>query len=110
MASISNLYVDQGSDFSFTVDLTNSDGSVMDLTGYTGAAEVKKSYSSSSAAATFSVIVTEATGQLTLELTDTQTAALEYGRYVYDCVITASGGDKTRIVEGQVIVTPGVTV
>ena len=110
MASISNLYVDQGSDFSFTIDLTNSDGSVMDLTGYTGASEVKKSYSSSSAAATFNVIVAEATGQLTLELTDTQTAGLEYGRYVYDCVITASGGDKTRIVEGQVIVTPGVTV
>jgi hypothetical protein len=49
-------------------------------------------------------------GQLTLELTDTQTSALEYGRYVYDCVITASGGDKTRVVEGQVVVTPGVTL
>jgi hypothetical protein len=110
MASISNLYVDQGSDFSFTIDLTNSDGSVMDLSGYTGAASVKKAYSSSSAAATFNVTVNDSTGQLTLELTDTQTAGLEYGRYVYDCVITASGGDKTRVVEGQVVVTPGVTL
>jgi len=110
MASISNLYVDQGSDFSFTIDLTNSDGSVMDLTGYTGESEIKKSYSSSSAAATFNVIITEEVGRLTFELTDTQTAGLEYGRYLYDCVITSSGGEKTRIVEGQVIVTPGVTV
>ena len=34
---------------------------------------------------------------------------LEAGRFVYDVLITASGGDKTRVVEGQVTVNPSVT-
>ena len=45
----------------------------------------------------------------TITLTDTQTAALDAGRYLYDVLITASGGDKTRVVEGQVTVNPSVT-
>ena len=38
-----------------------------------------------------------------------QTTSLESGRYVYDVLITASGGAKTRVVEGQVTVNPSVT-
>lgn len=109
MASVSNLYVDQGSDFSFTVTLTNSDGSAMDLTGYTCDAQVRKAYTSSSTSATFSTSINASAGLVTLELTDTQTTALDYGRYVYDAVITSSSGEKTRVLEGQVVVTPGVT-
>jgi len=42
-------------------------------------------------------------------LTDTQTSAIEAGRYVYDLVITDGSGSKSRVVEGQATVTPGVT-
>ena len=45
----------------------------------------------------------------TITLTDTQTTALESGRYVYDVVITSGSGAKTRVVEGQVTVNPSVT-
>jgi hypothetical protein len=31
------------------------------------------------------------------------------GRYVYDVEITSSGGEVTRVLEGQVEVTPEVT-
>ena len=109
MASVSNLYIDQGSDFSFTVDMTNSDGTAMDLSGYTATAHIRKAYTSTSTAAVFSTSVSEVSGQITLLLTGTQTSALDFGRYVYDCVIISSSGDKTRVLEGQVIVTPGVT-
>ena len=34
---------------------------------------------------------------------------VDAGRYVYDLNITSGAGDKTRVVEGQAIVTPGVT-
>jgi len=37
------------------------------------------------------------------------TSLLKEGRYVYDIVITSNSGVKTRVVEGQVTVTPGVT-
>jgi len=109
MAIIANLYIDQGSDFSITVDVTNSDGSVLDLSGYSAAAQMRKTYTSSSVSATFSTSISEASGQVTLSLTDTQTTALNPGRYLYDLNITSSGGQTSRVVEGQAIITPGVT-
>ena len=54
-------------------------------------------------------ILTAATGQVTVTLTDAQTAALTSGRYVYDILITDSSGDKTRILEGHATVTPSVS-
>ena len=108
MAIIANLYIDQGTDFSITVDVTDSAGDVLDLNGYTAAAQIRKTYSSSTVSATFGTSISAATGQVTLTLDDTQTTALNAGRYVYDLNIT-SGSNTTRVIEGQAIVTPGVT-
>jgi len=44
-----------------------------------------------------------------LILSDTQTNSMKAGRYVYDVEITSPSGEKTRVLEGQVEVTPGVT-
>jgi hypothetical protein len=64
----------------------------------------------STTATTFtSTFETPRTGQITISLTDTQTAALEDGRYVYDLVITDSSGSKTRVVEGIATVNPSVS-
>ena len=60
-------------------------------------------------AATFSCSNSGSGGVVTMQLTDTQTAAIEAGRYVYDLVITDGSGSKSRVVEGQATVTPGVT-
>jgi hypothetical protein len=108
MAIIANLYIDQGTDFSITVDVTDSAGDILDLNGYTAAAQIRKTYSSSTVSATFGTSIAAATGQVTLTLDDTQTTALNAGRYVYDLNIT-SGSNTTRVIEGQAIVTPGVT-
>ena len=69
---------------------------------------MRKTYTSSSASATFSTIVSASDGKVTLSLTDTQSGALEPGRYVYDMTVT-SGSTTTRVIEGQAIVTPSVT-
>ena len=58
---------------------------------------------------TFAWIVKSSDGDWTLSLTDVQTAALASGRYVYDLVIIASGGDKTRVVEGIATIKPSVS-
>ena len=55
MAALANLLIDQGASFSSTITVFNSDDTVFDLTGFTGASQVRKSYSSSSASATFTV-------------------------------------------------------
>lgn len=109
MAIIANLFIDQGTDFSITVDVTDSAGDILDLSNYTASAQIRKTYGSSSVSATFSTTISELSGQVTLSLNDTQTTGLESGRYVYDLNITSEGGQTTRVIEGQAIVTPGVT-
>jgi len=42
-------------------------------------------------------------------MTASATGAVEEGIYVYDVEITASSGAVTRILQGQVTVTPEVT-
>ena len=108
MASISNIFIDQGTDFSITVDVTQADGAPLNLTGYSAAAQIRKTYGSSNVSAVFTTSISAAAGQVTLSLTDTQTSVLTAGRYVYDLNIT-SGSTTTRVVEGQAIITPGVT-
>jgi hypothetical protein len=49
MAIYSNLIVDQGSNFTSTITVTDSDGDVVNLTGYTYAGKIKKNFSSATA-------------------------------------------------------------
>ena len=53
MAAVSNLYIDQGADFSTTISLSDSNGNILSLTGYTALAQIRKTYGSSTIAATF---------------------------------------------------------
>ena len=97
-----NLVIYKYTDFEQTFMLEDSStNSAKNLTGFTAIAQIRKSPSSSTSVS-FSVAfdADRTTGQLTISLTSTQTAALEAGRYNYDVLITASGGDKTRAVEG----------
>ena len=109
MAAIANFYVDQGTTFSTSVLVTNDDGSAFDLTGYTVAAQIRKSYSSSTKVDFTATVADPSTaGQINLTLTATQTGTLEEGRYVYDVEVT-SGVTVTRVIEGLVTVSPQVT-
>jgi len=110
MAVYSNIVVDQGADYSASIDVTDADGDTTDLTGYTGAGQIRKTYSSTTAV-DFTVTVADpaTSGVLNISLTNAQTNAMKAGRYVYDVEITSSGGIKTRVLEGQLEITPGVT-
>ena len=109
MAIVANLVVDQGATFNAAVDIDDDSGNTQNLTGYTVAGQIRKTYDSTSYTA-FGATVSNATGgTITISLTPTQTNALEAGRYVYDIEITSAGGVVTRVLEGQVEVTPGVT-
>lgn len=110
MATISNLFIDQDADFTTTVTVNDSAGSALDLTNYTALGMIRKTYQSSTATTFTSAFVSpRTTGQITISLTDTQTAALESGRYVYDLVITDASGSKTRVVEGIATLSPSVS-
>ena len=110
MAILSNLSIDQGADYSAKVVVEDAAGNVANLTGYTVAGQIRKSYTSSTAI-NFGATVSNATaGEITITLANSVTNGMKAGRYVYDVEITkTSSGEKTRVIEGQVTVTPGVT-
>lgn len=107
MASKANLIIDQGTTFSTTITVTDDDGNALDLSGYTGAAQIRKHYTSSNSVS-FNVSISAATGEVTLSLTANATSNIVAGRYVYDCELTNSG-TVSRVLEGIVTVTPQVT-
>jgi len=109
MAAISNLYIDQGSDFQITVSMTGADGTALNLTGASFLAQLRRSHGSSTVAGTFSTSHDSTGGNLTLMLTDTVSAGISEGRYFYDVLMTDNSGSKTRVLEGQATITPSVS-
>lgn len=108
MATYSNLFIDQGSDFNFSVDLA-TEGASVNLAGYSARGQIRKSYTSSTA--TDFIITIDDSDTLSASLTAAQTGALKPGRYVYDIEILSGDATPivTRVVEGQIDVTPRVT-
>jgi hypothetical protein len=108
MATKINLIVDQGATFETTLNLTDDNDDAIDLTGYTGAGQIRKHFTSSNAT-NFVVTLGGANGTLTVGLSANTTANLVAGRYVYDIEVTDDSGIVSRLFEGIVTVTPQVT-
>lgn len=109
MATIANLYVDQGSNYSNIITVTGSNGQALNLSGYTVASQMRKSYQSSTAHAFTASVYDAATGKIRLQLSPTQSEAITAGRWLYDVEITSSSGTKTRVAEGIVTINPQIT-
>ena len=107
MATKANLVIDQGATFSTDLTLTDENGDILNLNGYSSNSQLRKWYTSSNSVA-FSTSVNTATGVITLSLTSDQTANISAGRYVYDVEIS-NGTTISRVVEGIITVTPNVT-
>jgi len=109
-AYVSNIVVDVGANFDQSFNLETNANAPLNLTGYTGAAKLKKSAATSKTAADFVVSFPDPLqGQLKISLGSTITAGLKPGRYVYDVLLTDSSSMKQRVVEGSAIVTAGIT-
>lgn len=108
MAIKANIIIDQGASFLTSIDLTDDNDDPINLTGYTGAAQIRKHYTSSNSTS-FSVALGGVNGTVDLSLTPTQTSNLAAGRYLYDVELTSGSGTVSRIVEGIVTVAPQVT-
>jgi len=104
-----NFILEQGATFNRILTLKEND-SAMDLTGYSVASKMRSTHDSSTVVGTFTCTISDASaGKITMQMTNSTTAAIEEGIYVYDLEITASSGTVTRIMEGKVTVNPEVT-
>lgn len=110
MASYVELSCDQGTDFKINLDLTNDDGSLMNIAGYSFASTMRKSYYSRAATANMTVsIVSAASGNVLLSMNSATTANIPSGRYLYDIKMTDSSNVKSRVIEGIITVFPQIT-
>lgn len=111
MATISNLYIDQGTTFSTVVDVTDQQGFPLNLSNYTVAAQMRKSYQSSSSVNFVATVYgNPLDGKIQLELSPSASSAMRAGRYLYDVEITNTGNStKYRVLEGIVVITPEIT-
>jgi len=109
MAIYEDLEIEQGSSFRYNYTIKTTAGAPYNLAGHSLAANMKKTYNSSTTTATFTTIATGDSGELQMSLTDEQTALIKGGRYVFDILMETPSSDKYRVVEGQITVSPGVT-
>ena len=123
MAIKANLTIDQGADFTATVDVKQADGQAFNLTNHTARGQMRKNFSTSTVTAAFVCTIPNPTlGQITLKLpnanvvdgttiTQVGTNSISPGRYLYDIEIedNSSPAIVTRVVQGTITVTGGIT-
>jgi hypothetical protein len=109
LAGYVELTLEQGANFNTVLDLKDAAGGILNLSGYTVASQMRKSYYSTSAI-DFTISVTDSSaGQITVTMNAETSANVTPGRYVYDILLTSDSNIKTRILEGIVNVLPSVT-
>jgi len=113
-AAIVNLVIEQGADFSHIVGLTNSDGSVFDLTGYDARMQIRSTVTTATTLYELTVSngrieLNAIAGQLRLNIPSAVTAAMTWRSGVYDLEIVSSGGIVTRIMQGNATLSLEVT-
>ena len=70
---------------------------------------MRKSFYATSNTIITSTVTGNANGEITLSMTAANTANLNPGRQVFDLLITSPSSVKTRVIEGIVVISPGVT-
>jgi hypothetical protein len=99
-----NLTIDKGADFSTTIKI-KTDGAVVNLTGYAFSCVMRK-HSDSPVGFGFSteVLPPDSQGVVRLQLHNTVTTELNKGRYIYDLFTINTTGEKSKVLEGNVLV------
>jgi hypothetical protein len=113
MAEIYNINVDAGTTYKVQVAWKNQDQTAINLTGFTGRMQIRKSYNSPTVLLDLNtsnggIVITDAAGGLfEIRLTPNQTTSLTDG--VFDVEMVSASGEITRIIQGMVKVSPEVT-
>ena len=112
----SNLALTTDSDFSQIFTLENAEtNSPTNLTGFTIASSIRKHPAAKRGEGFEATIINAAAGKIRLGMSVIKSRQLadegffRTGRYVYDVVVTDSASERTKVLEGTVLVNIGVT-
>ena len=106
-----NIEIEQGTDFETQFDITQTDGSALNLTNRSLSAKMRKHHTSAGSIG-FGITFgsTPADGEITISLTDAQSGIITAGRYNYDVIVTNDvTGKKEKVITGQALVNPTIT-
>lgn len=105
-----NFTIEKGTDFETELNLTEDDGSSLNLVGYIAAAKIRK-YPTSPKYKPFTItFIDREIGRVKISLSNTQTAGLSAGRNYYDVLLTDGTGKVTKVIEGNIIVNDTATL
>ena len=104
-----NMTIQRRSDHSVDVTLKDSDGSAVNLSGYTLASQVWDPDRTTKAADATVSVTSASGGTFTWSVTDTQTALLTLDEYKYDVLLTNPSGLKEYWIEGTIYMDQGYT-
>lgn len=113
MAGVANFEVNQFATFDFVITYKDNLDVAIDLTGYSAKMVIGNGPNPSVTYLTLTdgagITLGGAAGTLEIEVTDEQTSLFTFDTAYYDVVITSSGGEKTRLVQGKLTNNKGVT-
>jgi hypothetical protein len=105
-----NYTLEKGTDFETEIDLTEDDGSPLNLVDYVGSAKIRKYPTSPKYKAFTITFIDREQGRIKISLSSTQTAGLEGGRNYYDMFLTDRNGKVRKVIEGNIIVNESATL
>jgi|688.fasta_scaffold00075_74 hypothetical protein len=113
MAEYAELYIDRGADFNVVIEL-NDDNTNMpqNTSGYVITSQLRRSLLSVNASANLTCSVLDGSnGELSLSMTAANTANLRPGNYFFDVKVVnpRAQNETTRLIEGVIFVTHGIT-
>ena len=110
-AGYQDLFLEQGTTFSTSLTLQDENGLPYELTNFSVRSQARKSYYSTNPTITFTSSVLDANNGIIQLFADAPTTAnVPYGKLVYDVLLTdMSSNTVSRVLEGQIFVSPTVT-
>jgi len=108
-AYVHNISIDSGADYSQEYDMYEVGGRVVDLTGYSARAQIRKHRDSSTAVSFRIAFVDRSAGKIELSIPSWTTSKLKPGRYCYDVEFTKPNTEIAIVLEGKVNVRAGIS-
>lgn len=113
-AAIRNFAIDQGATFNQVITWKDSAGAPINLTGYSARMQARKNKNAGDVLVELTtqngrIILGGSTGRITLNIPASVTAAFNWTRGLYDLELVRADGEVSRLLQGELTVSVGMT-
>ncbi len=109
-----DFIIEKGASFQRVITWSDDLGDPINLTGYSANMQVRTSVTADDIEIELTdqngkIVLGGTLGTITLSIADEDTATLNAGTFLYDLNLISSGGQTTRLIEGNIHIRHGVT-